>query len=130
MCVLYVPSFQFNIKGATESGGRQDRSRSSGPNLAITAMVAQSITVDQRIMPSTFTSEIYSDTSTQTKQNVSTSQNETRTFSLIRKSLKNKGISKQARDIILGSWRDTKKRQYDGYIKEWIKSYTQSKACY
>jgi hypothetical protein len=72
MCVLYVPSFQFNIKGATESGGRQDRSRSSGPNLANTAMVAQSITVDQRIMPSTFTSEIYSDTSTQTKQNVST----------------------------------------------------------
>ncbi|XP_052234247.1 uncharacterized protein LOC127846782 isoform X2 [Dreissena polymorpha] len=90
-------------------------------------MVAQSITVDQRIMPSTSTSEIYSDTSTQTKQNVSTSQNETRTFSLIRKSLKNKGISKQARDIILGSWRETTKRQYDGYIKKWINYCGQSK---
>ena len=42
-------------------------------------------------------------------------------FSLIRRKLREKGIPRKTRDIILQSWRASTKAQYDGFISRWIK---------
>lgn len=38
----------------------------------------------------------------------------------IRKSLQNQGISPEATDIILASWREGRMRQYETYAKQFI----------
>ena len=42
-------------------------------------------------------------------------------FSIIRRSLKNTGVPKQARELLLKSWRSSTKQQYNGYISKWLK---------
>jgi integrase len=58
--------------------------------------------------------------STQTRSETSASEDETRSFSIIRKALQSQGISRKSRNIILKSWRESTKKQYDTYIKKWI----------
>ena len=54
-------------------------------------------------------------------------ENETNCVSIIRESLKNKGFSESATNIILSSWRPGSKAQYDTYIKRWILFSTERK---
>lgn len=41
-------------------------------------------------------------------------------FLFIRKSLKNQGIPRKARNIILKSWRASRNKQYNTYIEKWF----------
>ena len=57
---------------------------------------------------------------TQTREATSPKEDEPWVFSHIRKALKDKGVPRQARDIILKSWRVSTKRQYNSYISKWF----------
>lgn len=48
-------------------------------------------------------------------------------FSIIRKSLKMQNVPKHALTLILQSWRNTTRKQYDVYIKKWLDYCGQSK---
>lgn len=41
-------------------------------------------------------------------------------FSLIRKALEDRGISNEAQQIIINSWRRTTRKQYQTYLKQWF----------
>lgn len=47
-------------------------------------------------------------------------ENDSRGFSLIRSALKEQGISKNATDIIIESWRKSTQKQYATYIQKWL----------
>lgn len=58
--------------------------------------------------------------STQSGPKISNKKTEPGCFLHIRRELKNRGIQKGARDLILQSWRDVTKQQYNSYIKKWL----------
>lgn len=58
--------------------------------------------------------------STQTRTTTPNEKTEPRMFSIIRRTLKDKGVPKQARELILKSWRSSTKQQYNGYISKWF----------
>lgn len=90
------------------------------PPLANTGLVAVTDKTDQRkLLPSAKTSK-HSLSTTQTKQTSSPQKDETRSFQVIRQSLKKQGVPTDAINIILHSWRDSTKKQYNTYIEKWF----------
>lgn len=117
---LHFCTFQPNTKDPTEGGGRQDHGNSHCPIMANSKLVAMSTEPDLRaVLPSSKSSENLEATP-QTRQDTSTNKDEPRVFSYIRKALRRRGIPKQARDLILKSWRTSTKRQYNSYITKWF----------
>jgi site-specific recombinase XerD len=89
-------------------------------NLANAELVAQLTASHLRRLLSAAKGETNTITDPQAGIQPSTTKNESRTFSIIRKCLKNKGVPKQARNIIIKSWRDSTQKQYNTYINKWI----------
>ena len=56
----------------------------------------------------------------QARVKASSAEIEPRVFSHIRKSLKERGVPKPARDLILKSWRTSTKKQYNTYLTKWF----------
>jgi integrase len=83
-------------------------------------MVAQSTSTTTGDMLQPAKSTKVSIFTTQTRKETSTEKDETWAFSSIRSVLKERGIPKEAQDIILKSWRNSTKRQYSTYISKWI----------
>ena len=49
-----------------------------------------------------------------------TQENETGSLPCIGQSLENRGLSKETREILMSSWRDSTKKQYWTYQKKWV----------
>lgn len=62
----------------------------------------------------------HSKASLQTRSQISIDKNETDSFLYIRKALRKRGISEAGQNIIIKSWRESTRKQYDTYIKKWI----------
>lgn len=57
---------------------------------------------------------------TQTQKNTPSKENEPRGFQNIRRSLKAQGVPQAAINVIMLSWRQSTKKQYDSYIQKWF----------
>ena len=117
---LYFPPFQLVAKDFTEDRGRQFGSSVDCSSLANPELVAQPIRISDRKVLSS--SEPTKDTvsAAQTRKTASAKEDEPWVFSHIRKALKDKGTPKSARDLILKSWRNSTKKQYNTYIAKWF----------
>jgi hypothetical protein len=83
--------------------------------------VAQSVGNSKRpTMPTTNTTENLV-SSPQARENAPAQETKIRSFSFIGTVLRKKGVPKTARNLILQSWRDSTKKQYDSYLKRWFK---------
>ena len=93
---LHFCSFQPTSKNSAENGGKQNNRHSDRPNMAYPKLVAISSESDlRRLLP------------------------QPNLFSYIRKALRKKGVQKQARGLILKSWRMSTKKQYNSYNNKW-----------
>ncbi|XP_060553557.1 uncharacterized protein LOC132714668 isoform X2 [Ruditapes philippinarum] len=100
--------------------GRQHRGGASCTNMANTSMVAEPSSSPCR--DSLQSSKPAKDplSAPQARTETSAKTDETWAFSSIRSAHKTKGVPRNARDIILKSWRSSTKQQYNTYIKKWI----------
>ena len=98
---LHFCSFQPTAKNSAESGGKQNNCHSDCPNMAYPKLVAISSESDLWRMRSPSKCKTNSVTTTQAGQKTSVKETEPSLLSYIRKALRQKGVPKQARDLIL-----------------------------
>jgi hypothetical protein len=119
--VLYFPTFQLTVQGASENRNKWNRSGNSCASVDHTGLVAISSTSDQRTMLHPSISAKNTSSTSQTREKTPLNKDEISCFSIIRESLESRGIPAAAADIIIKSWRKTTKKQYNCYIKQWIR---------
>ena len=88
--------------------------------MADSELVALSTGVDLWTMPSTSRASDSLVPSSSTRNNTSSQENETGSFSFIRKELHSQGIPEDAAKLIIKSWRSSTQKQYEPYIKSWL----------
>lgn len=120
MTVLHFFPFQLNTKNFAEIRRRPNRGSNGVPNLANTSLVGISNKTDMwKVFPApNSTNDTLS--SSQTGQNTSPQEDAFRDFSAIRQSLQSQGVPAEAVNIILQSWRNSTKKQYNTYIQKWF----------
>lgn len=114
------PPFSLLARILQKVGG-QNRGSTISTNLANSVLVAKSATPNMRSVLSTSQSTGHTIPPPRSRQETQVNKNEPSSFSYIRESLRGKGIPQQATDIILQSWRNSTKIQYNEYINKWIK---------
>ena len=84
-------------------------------------MVAMPDKVNLRtVLPAAKTTK-HSEVGPQTGNNLFSKENETGSFSHLRRLLQSDGVPKQATEIIIKSWRQSTQKQYHSYIESWFK---------
>ena len=117
----FFSTFQFVRKSPTKSTLRQYRSSTSSTYLANAGVVAKSSNINSGSMFPTTKCTKNTLSTARPGKTVPLKKDDPCCFSLIRRKLREKGIPRKTRDIILQSWRASTKAQYDGFISRWIK---------
>ena len=116
-----VSTFQLATSDLTENRSGQGVGTFDTTSVAYTKLVAKSSPSGSRSMLQATKHKTNSTSSAQTRTTTPNEKTETGMFSIIQRSLKNTGVPKQARELILKSWRSSTKQQYNGYISKWFK---------
>ncbi|XP_046546323.1 uncharacterized protein LOC124256363 [Haliotis rubra] len=113
----------------TEDSGRRSRCTDGDSNLDNTTLVQQSTAITDRLPKDT--TKITRPSYLEQQSNSQTSpvqKAETSSRQVIREAVQSEGISEQATDIILQSWRNSTHKQYGGYLQRWMLFCTQKDA--
>ena len=83
-------------------------------------MVADVNKPDSRTMLPSTKPKRHFDVKTHAREDLSLNKNKNDCFQYIRKTLRKQGLSADATEIIIKSWRDSTRKQYNTYIEQWI----------
>lgn len=106
---------------STESSERQCRGSDDCTIMADSGMVSSFTRNVDRLSKNVASKEKTSVHSRNGKDSSSSQSVKVSCLSVIRKNLENQGISDKASKIILASWRDSTKKQYSTYVKQWFR---------
>lgn len=124
--ILCLSPFQHNQQMSAENSGRGGRGDTYSAHLDNTDVVSHALeNADQEPNSVTSAREPVDVTDKERLLSPLAQENEISCMFIIRNSLKSKGFSHAATNIILSSWRLSSKAQYGSYIKIWVQFSTQ-----
>ena len=113
-------SLQFNSTSSAKGGGGSSRSNHGDPSLANAVLVSQINQTPGAAPSATSQSSQHCTPALQSRKGTSIGgKTAADGMSLIRESLRNKGISERAQELILQSWRAGTQKQYRTYLQRW-----------
>jgi len=115
--ILYICSLQSDRPCSPKDRGRESSSDNHCTILDNTAMVANIVEFSKgSLLPSTKTAQ-NTQARTQTRNKVSSDKNSVNCFQYIQEALRLQGLSEDAQNRIIKSWRESTRNQYNTYLK-------------